>query len=155
MENLKVFMFTFMAVSLLLVLGTVNGQLLEPRPQRPLCASQIALVNYACGSLLPAPPAASLPSATAASDDHNSHGNRHEHGHGHGHRHGHRHGGSRGHGHGGTPEENCCRWLNDVDAECVCELLVRLPPFLSKPPHEYTVKIDDSCTVSYSCGLIK
>ncbi|KAF9669414.1 hypothetical protein SADUNF_Sadunf14G0105200 [Salix dunnii] len=54
-----------------------------------------------------------------------------------------------------TQEENCCRWLNDVDAECVCELLVRLPPFLSKPPHEYTVKIDDSCSVSYSCGLIK
>uniref|UniRef100_A0A6N2MD81 Uncharacterized protein n=1 Tax=Salix viminalis TaxID=40686 RepID=A0A6N2MD81_SALVM len=96
MENLK--------YSLLLVFGTVNGQLMEPRPQRPLCASQIALVNYACGR---------------------------------------------------TPEENCCRWLNDVDAECVCELLVHLPPFLSKPPHEYTVKIDDSCTVSYSCGLIK
>ncbi|KAJ6973088.1 hypothetical protein NC653_033428 [Populus alba x Populus x berolinensis] len=134
MENLKVFVFTFFAVLLLLVFD-VNGQL-QPLPQRPLCVSQLALVNYACGTLLPAPPATSLPTATAAlpADDDSNHG--------HGHRHRHSHGGL---------EENCCRWLSDVDPECVCELLVRLPPFLSKQHHEYTVKIDDTCSVSYSC----
>lgn len=148
MENLKVFVFTFFAVLLLLVFD-VNGQL--PQPQRPLCVSQLALVNYACGTLLPAPPATSLPSATAAlpADDDNNHG--HRHGHGHRHRNGHRLGGRHGHNHGGRLEQNCCRWLSDVDPECVCELLVRLPPFLSKPHHEYTVKINDSCSVSYSC----
>eukprot|EP00258_Populus_trichocarpa_P024101 XP_024440120.1 uncharacterized protein LOC18105302 [Populus trichocarpa] len=148
MENLKVFVFTFFAVLLLLVFD-VNGQL--PQPQRPLCVSQLALVNYACGTLLPAPPATSLPSATAAlpADDDNNHG--HRHGHGHRHRNGHRRGGRHGHNHGGMLEQNCCRWLSDVDPECVCELLVRLPPFLSKPHHEYTVKINDSCSVSYSC----
>ncbi|KAJ6873599.1 hypothetical protein NC651_032452 [Populus alba x Populus x berolinensis] len=132
MENLKVFVFTFFAVLLLLVFD-VNGQL-QPLPQRPLCVSQLALVNYACGTLLPAPPATSLPSAIAAlpADDDSNHGRRH------------------GHSHGGL-EENCCRWLSDVDPECVCELLVRLPPFLSKQHHEYTVKIDDTCSVSYSC----
>ncbi|KAJ6686788.1 hypothetical protein OIU79_016525 [Salix purpurea] len=100
---------------------------------------KLALVNYACGSLLPAPPAtASLPAtAVFPADDDNSHG------------HGHRH----GHSHGGAQENNCCRWLNDLDEECACELLVRLPPFLSKPRHEYTIKIDDSCSVSYACGF--
>ncbi|KAJ6873598.1 hypothetical protein NC651_032452 [Populus alba x Populus x berolinensis] len=102
-----------------------------------------------------APPATSLPSAIAAlpADDDSNHGHGHRHRNRHGHRHGngHRLGGRRhGHSHGGL-EENCCRWLSDVDPECVCELLVRLPPFLSKQHHEYTVKIDDTCSVSYSC----
>ena len=128
MENLKVFVLTFF-VFLLLVLD-VNGQL-NPTPQRPLCVSQLALVNYACGNLLPSPPAtASLPTTVVfPADDDDNHGHRHS--------------------HGGTQENNCCRWLNDVDDECVCELL----PFLSKPRHEYTIKIDDSCSVSYACGF--
>ncbi|KAJ6404025.1 hypothetical protein OIU84_012257 [Salix udensis] len=138
MENLKVFVLTFFVVFLSSLVLDVNGQL-NPAPQRPLCVSQLALVNYACGSLLPAPPATASIPATAVfpADDDNSHG------------HGHRH----GHSHGGAQENNCCRWLNDLDEECVCELLVRLPPFLSKPRHEYTIKIDDSCSVSYACGF--
>ncbi|KAL5735501.1 hypothetical protein ACOSP7_029974 [Xanthoceras sorbifolium] len=111
-------------------------------PSRPLCASQFSLVNYAC-SLLPqaSPMPPSLPSPP--DDDYDS---SHRHGHGHGHRH-HRDGRQP------TPEEdNCCRWLKEVDNECVCELLVRLPVFLSKPVHEYTVAVDDSCNVSFTCG---
>ena len=139
MENLKVLVLAFFAVFLLLVFDA-NGQLIPMPPRRPLCVSQLALVNYACGSLLLAPPATtSLPPSTVVfpADDDNNHG----------HRNGHRH------GHGGTQEDTCCRWLNDVDDECVCQLLVRLPPFLSRPRHEYTIKIDDYCTVSYTCGF--
>ncbi|KAB5569575.1 hypothetical protein DKX38_003368 [Salix brachista] len=131
MENLKNFVLTFFVFFLSLVLD-VHGQL-NPAPQLPLCVSQLALVNYACGSLLPAPPATAT--AVFPADDDNSHGHRH------------------GHSHGGARENNCCRWLNDLDEECVCELLVRFPPFLSKPRHEYTIKIDDSCSVSYTCGF--
>ncbi|KVI12489.1 hypothetical protein Ccrd_009138 [Cynara cardunculus var. scolymus] len=39
-----------------------------------------------------------------------------------------------------------------VDDECVCELLGRLPPFLARPIHEYTVRVAGSCNTTYSCG---
>lgn len=121
-------------------------------PPRPLCASQFALVNYAC-SMLPydaelpvTPPSPTSPAIPPSpppplpDDDELVH-------HRHGHRH--RHQGS----HKETPEEErCCRWLKEVDNECVCDLLVRLPVFLARPVHEYTVIVDDSCNVTYSCS---
>ncbi|MFS7930808.1 putative bifunctional inhibitor/plant lipid transfer protein/seed storage helical domain superfamily [Helianthus anomalus] len=49
-------------------------------------------------------------------------------------------------------EQQCCKWLAQVDDECVCELLGRLPPFLVRPIHEYTVRVVGSCNTTYSCG---
>lgn len=130
-------------------------------PSRPLCISQYALVNHACGILpfnpnpAPVPPSPHKPGQIHLSSPGYSegpaHGEGHEHGHAHGHGHSHRHG-SR-HRHQQTPiEEDCCRWLKEVDDECVCDLLVHLPIFLRKPSHDYTVAVDPSCSVTFSCG---
>ncbi|KAK3023081.1 hypothetical protein RJ639_043096 [Escallonia herrerae] len=131
---------------------------MPPLSPRPLCVSQFALVNHAC-SLLPftpvpppsppSPPPPSPPSPPCSSDcpPGPEHGHRHRQ-----HGHGHRHGGHR-HEHAETPvEADCCRWLNSVDDECVCDLLVYLPPFLSKPIHQYTVTVDSSCNVTFQCS---
>ncbi|KAJ4727511.1 putative Tetratricopeptide repeat-like superfamily protein [Melia azedarach] len=83
-------------------------------------------------------------------DDDNNDGNYHdelEDRIGHSYRHGH------GHRHRSTPEErNCCRWLKEVDPECVCDLLVRLPVFLARPVHAYSVIVDGACNVTYTCS---
>ncbi|KAJ0947292.1 putative bifunctional inhibitor/plant lipid transfer protein/seed storage helical domain superfamily [Helianthus annuus] len=80
----------------------------------------------------------------------------HKHGHGHGHhRHDHHKHRVRGHHHKhkmSPVEQQCCKWLAQVDDECVCELLGRLPPFLVRPIHEYTVRVAGSCNTTYSCG---
>lgn len=47
---------------------------------------------------------------------------------------------------------DCCRWLKEVEPDCVCEALLRLPPFLVKPQHKYTVKVGNSCKFTYRCG---
>ncbi|CAI0576993.1 unnamed protein product [Linum tenue] len=49
-------------------------------------------------------------------------------------------------------ENNCCKWVGDVDDECVCELLFRLPTFLARPIHEYTIIVSEWCKITYSCG---
>lgn len=49
-------------------------------------------------------------------------------------------------------EEDCCRWLKEVDAVCVCDVLLRLPTFLVKPRHAYSLAIGDECNVTYNCG---
>ncbi|GFP97844.1 hypothetical protein PHJA_001928500, partial [Phtheirospermum japonicum] len=49
-------------------------------------------------------------------------------------------------------QENCCRWLQEIDDVCVCELLVLLPPALARPVHNYTVVVDESCSVTFQCG---
>lgn len=115
-----------------------------PTPPRPLCTSQFNLVNYACAQLpySPAPPLPPPPSTPLPPDNSDS-----------SHRHRHRHRHRRHHNTRETPEEsNCCRWLKEVDNECVCELLVQLPIFLARPVHEYTVLVDDSCNVTYTCS---
>ncbi|GAA0175695.1 hypothetical protein LIER_28818 [Lithospermum erythrorhizon] len=48
-------------------------------------------------------------------------------------------------------EQECCRWLKAVDTECVCDLLVHLPTFLSRPVHEYSVIVDETCNVTFAC----
>ncbi|CAH9111539.1 unnamed protein product [Cuscuta epithymum] len=118
----------------------------------PLCASQITLVDHACSFLPfnlppPSPPSSSsssLPSLVSApspdgrhSRRHGPHGRRHHH---------HRH-------HTDNPEEEiCCRWLREVDDECVCQLLAQLPAFLSKPVHQYSVIVGDTCNENFQCG---
>ncbi|XP_051118524.1 uncharacterized protein LOC127242856 [Andrographis paniculata] len=104
----------------------------------PLCASQFTLVNRACAMLpyMPGPPAFH----PASVDEEES---RRHHGHHHNHRSTHQE----------SPEQqDCCRWLKEVDNVCVCDLLVRLPPFLTRPMHNYTVVVDDSCVVTFACG---
>ncbi|KAM1057969.1 hypothetical protein COP1_031269 [Malus domestica] len=144
----------------LLFLPKMKAQHLFP-PARPLCASQFALANYAC-SMLPftptPPPTPPSPPPSVPDDDEGQeedHGQDHGHGHGHGHNHGHRHvhHRHRHHDHQAIPaEDNCCKWLNQLDNECVCELLVHLPNFLIRPAHAYSVAVGETCTVSYTCG---
>ncbi|XP_065864705.1 uncharacterized protein [Euphorbia lathyris] len=139
---MKVFVVTFLT-SILMVMAQVND-VLQPS-QRPLCVSQLALANYACGRL-PVTPRIEESSPSIVTSDEHRHGHGHGHGQGEGHRHRHRQGTH------DSPADNCCRWLNDLDDECVCDLLIRLPAFLAGPVHEYTVVIGNACKVSYSCN---
>ncbi|XP_030545903.2 annexin B11 [Rhodamnia argentea] len=140
-----------------------------PLPPKPLCAPQFALVNQACSMIMPmpvpppAPPSPPLPPPgplppPPCPNDESEHG--HGHGHGHHHHHHHCHGHRHHHRHRhGQPwrepspvEQDCCKWLKEVDSECVCDLLVHLPSFLARPIHDYTVIVGDSCNVTYACG---
>ncbi|KAK3147197.1 hypothetical protein QOZ80_3BG0279340 [Eleusine coracana subsp. coracana] len=47
---------------------------------------------------------------------------------------------------------DCCRWLKEVQKDCVCEALMRLPPFLVKPQHTYVVRVGRTCQITYRCG---
>jgi hypothetical protein len=47
---------------------------------------------------------------------------------------------------------DCCRWLKEVEPDCVCEALLRLPTFLIKPQHKYTVRVGRTCRFTYRCG---
>ncbi|XP_030451660.2 uncharacterized protein LOC115673588 [Syzygium oleosum] len=137
-----------------------------PLPPRPLCASQFTLVNHACSMIMPTPappPAPPLPPPSPpgppppppchddeSQDEYGHHHHHHHHCHRHRHHHRHRHG--RRVGEPSPAEQDCCKWLKEVDSECVCDLLVHLPSFLARPIHEYTVIVADSCNVTYSCG---
>ncbi|CAL5437020.1 hypothetical protein CsSME_00047170 [Camellia sinensis var. sinensis] len=141
MDSVKVLKLTFF-IAIIFVFNhpNVKCQLLR-RPSQPLCISQLALANHAC-SLVPhtgvPPPSPPSPPSPSPSEE-----NSPTHGHGHRHRHRHRE----------SPiEHDCCRWLKEVDTACVCELLIRLPTFLSRPVHEYTVEVDETCSVTYACG---
>ncbi|KAI3773091.1 hypothetical protein L6452_04290 [Arctium lappa] len=149
---------------------------IPPFAPRPLCNFQLALANQACAylpsSLVPPPPPPPPPFATGyptpppSSEHHDqSHRHRHRHHHSHANEHDDGHGLNETHGHGhhrhghghrkhrmSPIEQQCCKWLAQVDDECVCELLGRLPPFLARPVHEYTVRVAGSCNTTYSCG---
>lgn len=109
---------------------------------RPLCTSQFTLVNHACAFLPFTPTPHHHPPPSPQSNNH--HGRR---------RRQRRHRRHRGRHHHESPvQQDCCRWLKEVDDECVCDLLVHLPPFLSRPLHQYTVMVDDTCSVTFQCG---
>ncbi|XP_058197466.1 uncharacterized protein LOC131313266 isoform X2 [Rhododendron vialii] len=76
-------------------------------------------------------------------DDHHRHHHHHHH-----HHHRHRHSQGR---RASDAEDDCCTMLNEVDAVCVCSLLLRLPLFLSKPEHNYSVIVNDECEVTFEC----
>lgn len=142
MEMVKIINIITVGMALLALVPKMESQIGPPRTPRPLCASQYALANYACGRLpfSPGPPP-SPPSHDDQGRGH-SHGHRNGHGHGRGHRH-----------RQATPQEdNCCRWVKEVDSQCVCEVLLHLPTFLTRPLHQYTVTIGDSCNATYYCG---
>ncbi|KAF3436324.1 hypothetical protein FNV43_RR23416 [Rhamnella rubrinervis] len=152
-ERVRFLTLTFYAGSGLLLLMLVpksEGQIFPPPlPPRPLCSSQFALASYACSQIpfspLPPPQPPSPPSPPDNGGHRLEHEHSHRHGHGHGHGHRHRH-------HDSPAEESCCRWVKQLDSQCVCDLLVRLPNFLSRPAHEYSVIVGDACNVSFPCG---
>ncbi|MBA0753809.1 hypothetical protein Gogos_022361 [Gossypium gossypioides] len=126
----------------------------------PLCTSQLMLVNYACGtvSLVPSP---FLSSNTPDVGNENGNGigssqgdgNGTENGAGEGeNRHRPRH--KRRHRHKEmTPEQSyCCRWMQIVERDCVCDILAHLPLFLSWHLHHYTVLVGETCKVTFTCG---
>lgn len=168
MKRVEIFNLLATALTLLAIVPKTECEG-EVRPialtnPRPLCPSQFALVNYACGRLpfrpgAPPgpPPAPPSPDDDDGDDDEGHRNHHHDNGHGHGHGHGQGQGHSRRHGHRHRrhqtqEEENCCRWAREVDSQCVCELLVRLPPFLVRPLHIYKLTIGEDCEITYSCG---
>ncbi|CAA6669005.1 unnamed protein product [Spirodela intermedia] len=139
-------------VALLLLLAQLSsGQ------TRSMCLHQIAIVSQAC-IMIPWRGGGSPHAATALLEplhsDHHGGDHRHHHAATHGHRRGHHHGHGHRHLHGSSAEEHCCRWLKEVDDVCVCDLLVRLPRFLTKPDHNFTVAVGNACNATYSCGGI-
>lgn len=48
-------------------------------------------------------------------------------------------------------ESECCRWVRQMDARCVCLLLSRLPPFIYKPVHTLTLAPEVGCLVRFEC----
>lgn len=155
METSKILKLMILTILLVLTLK-VDCQLMPPSP-RPLCISQFALVNHACAMLpfnpnpAPVPPSPDEPGQSHAHSPGHGHGHGHGEGHGHGHSHSHRHGIRHRHQQS-SAEEACCRWLKEIDDECVCDLLAHLPLFLTRPSHYYTVSVDPSCSVTFSCG---
>lgn len=165
MDTPKVLGFTICTMVALLIGCDTDAQFLPGMPPpatisplRPLCASQFALVNHACIRLplstmepdLPDEPLLDPPPRphVDALDPQASHGHEHAQSPTHQEPHHHRH-----HTREPTPiERDCCRWLKEVDTECVCDLLIRLPPFLARPVHEYIVIVHEVCTITYSCG---
>lgn len=150
MEASKVQTLAFFVVLLLVLLP--EGSDCEPirslPPPRPLCSSQYVLVNYAC-SMLPYSPRQSVLGSIASPSPEAGEHKEHDHKHGHGHGHRHRHRGR----HQETPQEReCCRWLREMNVECVCDLLVHLPSFLTKPFHNYTVIVDETCAITFPCA---
>ena len=161
MVRIKISKLVFIAVFLAIIYKS-NSQYRAPPSisvpaypaPRPLCLSQFLLVNHACSKLpyalvpppsptSPPPPSPPPPSPIAPTSPPSP-----SNGHRHGHHHRHRHGGD----YQETPaEEECCRWLKQVDTKCVCDLLVYLPTFLAKPRHNYTVTVAQDCTVTYEC----
>ncbi|XP_074274990.1 uncharacterized protein LOC141599019 [Silene latifolia] len=152
MENTKTIRLLLFAIFSSLIYKSY-GQYRPTPTVRPLCISQFALVNHACSMLPyspvspPSPPPPPPPQAPSPPDspdtpcppdDCQSR-----------HRHHHRH------RHNNSPNnptvQECCRWLKEVDTQCVCDLLVRLPVFLARPVHAYTVEVDSHCSVTYTC----
>ncbi|CAK7348178.1 unnamed protein product [Dovyalis caffra] len=145
MGRVKILALALFVASLLLEQPATEA---NPAPtQHPLCVSQYSLVNYACSGIRGTP----LPNYSLTSDD--DHDGGHGHGHGHSHRHGHRHRHRASHHGPSSSQDNCCKWLNELDDECVCDLLYNLPPFLSKPAHQYTLYVDEACNVTYNLFL--
>ena len=119
----------------------INKQVIPfpPPSLHPLCLSQLALVSYACAMLPPTttPPPSPLTSPPSPSSPSDDEGHRNDQNHGH---------------HQTSQEENCCRWAKEMDNQCVCEFLLLLPPFLTRPLHQYSISIGESCNATYSCG---
>ncbi|OVA05522.1 hypothetical protein BVC80_441g303 [Macleaya cordata] len=130
----------------------------ESVPQRPLCISQFALANHACG-LLPITTNSNQQLVEDVDDPDEGERRRRRrrrrtgHGHSHQQRHDHRRHSRRHrrHHHHTQEESDCCRWLKEMDDACVCQLFYRMPTFMRRPKHDYVIKVDDTCAVTFSC----
>ncbi|KAL6564326.1 hypothetical protein OROMI_015776 [Orobanche minor] len=115
-----------------------------PAKNPPLCAAQYSLANRACSTLpykwVPPPSPPSSPAPTSPLKVWEG-----------GPRHKHKHGLRQVHNETAA-QEDCCHWLNEIDDVCVCELLVHLPTFLTRPAHNYTVVVGEACEVTFRCG---
>lgn len=148
MVRVNVFNLVTLALTFLAFMPKIESQIrphpvipsLPPPSSRPLCGPQLALVTYACARV------AFTPGSPPPPDDIDNDNEEHHRSH---HRHGHRH---RHHRRHSPQEDNCCRWAREMDSRCVCEILVRLPIFLTRPLHQYSVMIGESCNVTYTCG---
>ncbi|CAL0310339.1 unnamed protein product [Lupinus luteus] len=142
--------FTFLALVSKMESQNMNSSAVASVTQRPLCASQFALANYACVKLPFSPGSPSEPPPDSppdsppspddgggddddgdddggddddggGDDDDDDHHHHHDNRRRHEHRHRRRH---RHRNRKGLEEEECCRWAKEVDSQCVCELLV-------------------------------
>ncbi|CAA0816722.1 Tetratricopeptide repeat (TPR)-like superfamily protein [Striga hermonthica] len=102
-------------------------------PSTPLCNNQFTLANRAC-ALVPyrsvGPPSPPVHHHHTAHRRHKRHDN----------------------GMVTPVEEECCRWLKEVDNVCACNVLTHLPIFLSKLTHNYTIVVNYECEVTFECG---
>ncbi|KAJ1704538.1 hypothetical protein LUZ63_004317 [Rhynchospora breviuscula] len=48
----------------------------------------------------------------------------------------------------------CCRRLTGIDNACMCQILARLPKFITKPKHTLTLSPIKGCDVSFECDGI-
>ncbi|GMH31002.1 hypothetical protein Nepgr_032845 [Nepenthes gracilis] len=135
-----------MSVAALLTLLPLSAGIDNPAVTSLVCTSQITLANHACLTIprtrtsprmLASQPVQSPDAASAPAQ---------------GDRRGHTHRRRQRTFRETQQQQECCHWLHEVDAACVCELLVRLPVFLSKPLHNYTVVVDEKCSVTFECG---
>ncbi|CAJ1969213.1 unnamed protein product, partial [Sphenostylis stenocarpa] len=128
MKRVKVFNLMNLAMTFLAFVPKMESQVLPPPSLHPLCLSQLALVGYAC-TVLPLTTTPGPPPPSPSPNDHGHRSNEHY-----------------------NLQENCCHWAKEIDSQCVCEVLVRLPTFLTRPMHQYSISIGESCNVTYSCG---
>lgn len=85
-------------------------------------------------------------------DDEDERAHRHRHGNGNGHRQRREH----GHGQGHRQRETAAGgWMRLMRHACAWADLLRLPPFLVKPKHQYSIKVGDTCERTFKCPGIK
>jgi hypothetical protein len=57
--------------------------------------------------------------------------------------------------HDDDPQDTpCCRRLMGIDNACMCQILSRLPKFITKPKHTLTLMPIKGCDVSFECDGI-
>ncbi|GAB2267962.1 hypothetical protein Dimus_002939 [Dionaea muscipula] len=130
-QKLKAFM--VLAHTLLVLVSKPEGTPTFSEKPGLICSSQFVLASAACLSV---PPAQLPPPSPPAPSPQSSRAHRHR-----------RH---RRH-HETENQQECCHWIRQIDNNCVCDLLVHLPVFLSRQVHNYTVYVDEACSVSFQC----
>ncbi|KAG0489386.1 hypothetical protein HPP92_007867 [Vanilla planifolia] len=128
-KNLSSTISRLLPIFLLVTLVSLAGGQPKAVMAQALCLSQFALANEACSFVNP------------HSINLQSNNNHHHHHHHHHHQQ-----------HGDTKDSACCRRLEGIDDACVCQLMTRLPSFVTKPKHKITIVPNDGCEVSYECG---
>lgn len=128
--------------AMLLIIFLSNSIIMQAIAQA-LCLSQFALANEACSFVQPTSPNENK-RIIKLQPSHDDHQHRHR---GHHHHH-HEH-------HGDDPKDSaCCRRLMGIDNACVCQIIARLPKFITKPKHVVKLSPSKGCEVSFECAGI-